>query len=392
VARDISDRRRLEVQFQHAQKMEAVGTLAGGIAHDFNNLLMGIQGYTSLMLLKIGADHPHYEKLRNIERYVQSGAELTRQLLGFARGGKYDVKATDLNDLVHTTAQMFGRTKKEIRIHENYQKDLWPAKADSGQVEQVLLNLFVNAWQAMPGGGDLYLETANVTLDATRVKPYKIPPGPYVRIGVRDSGLGMDEATRRRIFEPFFTTKEMGRGTGLGLASAYGIIQNHNGVIDVKSRPGAGTAFRILLPASTGCLMRRPAPRTRNILQGPEGVLLVDDEKAMIEVGSEILQCLGYRVLVARSGQEAVEVYAENKDRIDIVILDMIMPGMGGGETFDKLKAADPGVKVLLSSGYSVKGEASDILARGCQGFIQKPFTIETLSGELRGILDARAA
>jgi two-component system cell cycle sensor histidine kinase/response regulator CckA len=174
VARDISDRRRLEAQFQHAQKMEAVGTLAGGIAHDFNNLLMGIQGYTSLMLLKIDPHHPHYEKLRNIEKYVQSGAELTKQLLGFARGGKYDVKATDVNDLVHTTAHMFGRTKKEIRIHETYQDGLWPAKADPGQVEQVLLNLFVNAWQAMPGGGDLYLETANVTLS----KPSKSPQDP----------------------------------------------------------------------------------------------------------------------------------------------------------------------------------------------------------------------
>lgn len=387
VARDVSDRKRLEAQLQQAQKMEAIGTLAGGIAHDFNNLLMAIQGYTSLMLLKTDASHPHYEKLKNIEKYVQSGAELTKQLLGFARGGKYDVRPIDVNELIHQTSQMFGRTKKEIVIHEDYEDDLWAVEADQGQLEQVLLNLYVNAWQAMPGGGELFLETRNVTLDELSMRPYNIPPGRYVRIRVTDTGVGMDEKTQQRIFEPFFTTKKMGRGTGLGLASVYGIIKNHNGIIEVKSKKGQGTTFEIYLPASAKRLEEK-VPEEQEILKGPGTVLLVDDEDMIIEVGSEILKALGYEVLAAKSGNEAIDIYERHKDNIDVVILDMIMPGMGGGETYDNLKEIDPGVKVLLSSGYSINGEASEILERGCNGFIQKPFNIKALSQKLKEIMN----
>ncbi|MBW2095493.1 MAG: response regulator [Deltaproteobacteria bacterium] len=387
VVRDISDRKRLEAQLQQAQKMEAVGTLAGGIAHDFNNLLMGIQGYTSLMLLKIDSKHPHYDKLKSIEQYIESGAELTKQLLGFARGGKYDVKPVDLNELVEKTATMFGRTKKEVIISTKFEQDLWAVEADQGQIEQVLLNLFVNAWQAMPGGGDLALETKNVTLNAAAVSPYGLPPGSYVKVTVRDSGLGMDENTQRRIFEPFFTTKEMGRGTGLGLASAYGIIKNHNGIIEVESKIGEGTTFTIYLPASQK-MVQKDAGQEGIILRGPETVLLVDDEDMIIEVGAEILEALGYKVLTARSGPEAIEIFKANKGQVDIVVLDMIMPGMGGGDAYDQLREIDPDVKVLLSTGYSLRGEASEILKRGCNGFIQKPFNIKMLSQKLREILD----
>lgn len=387
VVRDISHRKRLEVQLQQAQKMEAVGTLAGGIAHDFNNLLMGIQGYTSLMLLKIDSKHPHYEKLKSIEQYIESGAELTKQLLGFARGGKYDVKAVDLNELVQKTATMFGRTKKEVVVSTKFEEDLWSVEVDQGQIEQVLLNFFVNAWQAMPGGGDLKLETKNVVLDVSAVSPYELPPGSYVEVRVSDSGLGMDENTRRRIFEPFFTTKEMGRGTGLGLASAYGIIKNHNGIIDVESKVGEGTTFTIYLPASKK-MVQKEARQEGIILRGPETVLLVDDENMIIEVGAEILEALGYEVLTARSGPEALEVFKTNKGQVDIVVLDMIMPGMGGGDAYDQLREIEPNVKVLLSTGYSLRGEASEILKRGCNGFIQKPFNIKMLSQKLREILD----
>ena len=387
VARDVSDRKRLEAQLQQAQKMEAIGTLAGGIAHDFNNLLMAIQGYTSLMLLKTDPSHPHYEKLKNIEKYVQSGAELTKQLLGFARGGKYDVKPIDLNELIHQTSQMFGRTKKEIVIHENLQDDLWAVEADQGQLEQVLLNLYVNAWQAMPGGGELFLETSNVTLDELSMRPYNIAPGRYVRIRITDTGVGMDEKTQQRIFEPFFTTKKMGRGTGLGLASVYGIVKNHNGIIEVKSKKGEGTTFEIFLPASAKKLEQR-SEEQEEIIKGPGTVLLVDDENMIVEVGSEILKALGYHVLAAKSGNEAIDIYQKHKGDIDVVILDMIMPGMGGGETYDNLKKIDPGVKVLLSSGYSIDGEASEILERGCNGFIQKPFNIKALSQKLKEIMN----
>ncbi|MCK4821022.1 PAS domain S-box protein, partial [bacterium] len=212
---------KLERQFHHSQKMEAIGTLAGGIAHDFNNLLMGILGNASLVLLDIDSSHPYYEKLKNIQQSVQNGADLTKQLLGFARGGKYEVRPTDLNEIIKKSSEMFGRTKKEVVINPKYQKNIWTVEIDQGQIDQVLLNLYVNAWQAMPEGGNLYIQTKNITLDKNYVKPYKLKPGRYVRISVTDTGVGMDESTRQRIFDPFFTTREMGRGIGLGLASVY---------------------------------------------------------------------------------------------------------------------------------------------------------------------------
>jgi len=395
VGRDVSERlrverekRRLEAQLQQAQKMEAVGTLASGIAHDFNNIMMGILGNASLMLARIESDHAHYEKLKNIEKYIQSGAELTKQLLGFARGGKYNVKTTALGELVLQSAQMFGRTKKEIRIHTSHLRDTWPVDVDRGQIEQVLLNLFVNAWQAMPGGGDLHLLTEDVELDQNYEAPYKVDPGRYVKLSVVDTGVGMDQATQERIFEPFFTTKEMGRGTGLGLASAYGIIKNHGGHINVYSEKGRGTTFTIYLPASTKTV-EQEVRKPRELRQGSETILLVDDEDITMEVGEEILRELGYTVITARNGLEALAAYKNSQDDIDLVILDMIMPDMGGGKTYDELKKINPDIKVLLSSGYSISGEASEILERGCNDFIQKPFNMKQLSEKMRHILDA---
>jgi two-component system cell cycle sensor histidine kinase/response regulator CckA len=394
ICTDITDRmqageekRRLEAQLQQAQKMESIGTLAGGIAHDFNNLLMGIQGNASLMLLEVEPRHHHHVKLKNIEKYVKNGAELTRQLLGFARGGKYEVKSTDLNELIKKSSEMFGRTKKEITIHRTYQDGIWTVDVDQGQIDQVLLNLYVNAWQAMPGGGELYIETENVILDKDYVKPYNVSPGNYVRLSVTDTGVGMDKATQKRIFDPFFTTKEMGRGTGLGLAFAYGIITNHDGIINLYSSKGTGTTFNIYLPAIGG----KPSPEVtsfEDILPGTETVLLVDDEDMILDVGKELLKKLGYRVLLARSGEEALAFCREKQHEIDVVILDMIMPEMGGGKTFDSLKIIKNDIKVLLSSGYSMHGEAQDIIERGCNGFIQKPFNIEDLSHKLRAVLE----
>ena len=380
------ERKRLEFQLLQAQKMEAVGTLAGGIAHDFNNLLMGIQGYASLMLMGINERHPHYEKLRAIENQVQSGADLTRQLLGFARGGRYEVKPTDLNELIGKTAAMFGRTKKEIRIHEKYATDIWIVEADRGQMDQVLLNLFVNAWQAMPGGGELFLETENVTLDASYITPYEMKPGYYVKVSVTDTGVGMDEKTRQRIFDPFFTTKEMGRGTGLGLASAYGIIKGHAGFINVYSERGHGTTFNIYLPVSRREVVDK-GNDSEGTRTGDETVLVVDDERMIADVTREMLEGLGYRVIIAYSGQEAIEIYAANRDAIDLVILDMIMPGMGGGETFDRIRSVNADVKVILSSGYSMNGMAKTIMERGVLSFLQKPFRLDVLSQTIREAL-----
>jgi PAS domain S-box-containing protein len=382
------EKQRLEAQLVQAQKLEAIGTLAGGIAHDFNNLLMGIQGRNSLMASELDAAHPFMEHLKGIETYVRSATELTRQLLGFARGGKYEVQVVDLNGLLETSAAMFGRTRKEIRLRTRLEPRLWPVEVDRGQIEQVLLNLFVNAWQAMPGGGELLLRTANVTLEEASRTSVGLPAGRYVGITVSDTGVGMDEATRLRIFDPFFTTKEMGRGTGLGLASAFGIVKNHGGGIAVSSAKGHGSTFTVYLPASDKTVTATPAGAPA-VARGRETILMVDDEPMILEVGRRMLERLGYRVLTTVSGQEAVDLYRQDPRAIDLVVLDMIMPAMGGGDTFDRLKAVDPQVKVLLSSGYSINGQAGAILRRGCRGFIQKPFNLQEFSQKLRDILEA---
>ncbi|MBN1382067.1 MAG: PAS domain S-box protein [Deltaproteobacteria bacterium] len=387
--RDVTDQKKMEFQFIQAQKMEAIGTLAGGIAHDFNNLLMGIQGNASLILLDTASDHPHYTKLKNIEQQVQAGAALTRQLLGVAKGGKYEVRPTDINRLIREGLDLYGRTRKEITIHQFFEEDIWAVEVDRSQIEQVLLNLYVNAGHAMPGGGDLYVETKNVTLDEKYTNPLGLVPGRYVRTSVTDTGMGMDEATRKRAFDPFFTTREMGRGTGLGLASAYGIIKNHNGIINIYSEKGKGTTFNIYLPTTEKSFVQDKAIPSE-IQKGNETILFVDDQENIAEVGESLLKELGYRVFTVRSGTEAIEVYRREGSRIDLVILDMIMPEMGGGETFDRLKEIDPQVKVLLSSGYSINGQAKDILDRGCRGFMQKPFNLADLSKKVRQILDEK--
>jgi two-component system cell cycle sensor histidine kinase/response regulator CckA len=384
--RDISEQKKLEAQIQQSQKMEAIGTLAGGIAHDYNNMLMGILGNVSLISLDFDPSHPYYKKLKNIEKYVRSGADLTKQLLGFAKGGKYEVKPVDINDLIERSSEMFSRTRKEIRIHIKYQKDIWSVEVDLSQIEQVLLNLYVNAAQAMPGGGNLYLQTKNVTLNENYVRHFNAKKGDYVRISVKDTGVGMDEDTIKRIFDPFFTTKDRSRGTGLGLASAYGIIKNHGGIINAHSMIGQGSTFDVYLPASPKKIVQK-GELNREVLKGSETILLIDDEDIIIDIGGQILERLGYLALTARSGKEAIEIYRTNKNKINIVILDMIMPDMGGGETYDRLKKINPEIKVLLSSGYSINGQASEIMNRGCNGFIQKPFNVEQLSMKIRDIL-----
>jgi PAS domain S-box-containing protein len=383
---DVSERKRMEAQFLQAQKMEAIGTLAGGIAHDFNNLLMVIQGNASLMLLNVDPSHPHHEMLMSIVKQVQSGSKLTNQLLGYARKGRYEVKPIQLNQLVEETSKAFGRTRKEITIHRELANDLFPIEGDLGQMEQVLMNLFVNAADAMPQGGDIFLKTINIPYGDIRGKLYNPKPGDYVLLTVTDTGIGMDPKTLDRIFEPFFTTKELGRGTGLGLASVYGIIKGHAGYVDVESEEGRGTIFRIYLPASKGEVQKTIIGQD-HIIKGTGTILLIDDEEMVLEVGERFLKVMGYQVLTAREGREAIEVYKKHRDTIDLVLLDIIMPNMKGGEVFDRLKEINPEVKVLLSSGYSIDGEASKILERGCSGFIQKPFDMNQLSQSIGPLL-----
>lgn len=386
IFRDITQQKRLEAQVQQAKKMEAIGTLAGGIAHDFNNLLMAIQGNASLMLFKTDHNHQHYKMLKSIEKLVESGAKLTRQLLGYASEGRYEVKSINLEELVEETSETFGRTRKEITIHRDLAEDLSAIEADQGQIEQVLLNLYVNASEAMSYGGDIFLKATNMAQGRMKGKLYDPKPGKYVLLTVRDTGKGMDKETQERIFEPFFTTKEMSGGTGLGLASVYGIIKGHGGYIDVESEKDHGTTFNIYLPASEK-KVEKTTGSDQQIIDGKGTILLVDDEEMVLDIGVKILQHLGYKVLEARAGKEAVETYKTNGDKLDLVILDMVMPEMGGGEVYDRMKEINSNVKVLLSSGYSVDGQAKEILDRGCDDFIQKPFTMRELSGKLSKLL-----
>ncbi len=380
---DMTERKRLTAQLLQAQKMESVGTLAGGIAHDFNNLLMGIQGITSLMMLDFGSSHPLQERLKMIQDQVVSGADLTRQLLGFARGGRYEIKPTNINEIIQKTAEIFARTRKEIAVYRKFERDLWTIEVDQGQMEQVFMNLYVNAWQAMPKGGSITIETQNCVLDAHDRLAQLEKPGRYVKVSVIDTGIGMDEKTRERIFDPFFTTKAIGRRTGLGLAMVYGIVKGHRGIIHVNSEPGQGTEFHLWLPASDKDVAEETASFDA-LLTGTETILLVDDEQMVLEVSKEMLESLGYRVYAAGSGQEAIAVYLEKQAEIDLVVLDMIMSGISGGETFDRLRAINPGVGVLLSSGYSINGQAQEIMDRGCRGFLQKPFNLAGLSRKVR--------
>jgi two-component system cell cycle sensor histidine kinase/response regulator CckA len=386
--RDITAQKTLEAELQSARRMEALGTLAGGIAHDFNNLLMGIKGRISLMLMDSDASQPYFGDLKDIEDIIRSGAELTKQLLGFSRGGRGEVRVTDLNDLIKQASELFGRTNRHIKIQSTYDKDLWAAEVDHGQLDQVLLNLFMNASEAMPGGGTLSILTKNETFDESLAGQYGVAPGRFAHVAVADTGVGMDEETLRRIFEPFFTTKGMGRGRGLGLASVYGIVKNHGGIIVASSKLGGGTTFDIYFPASEAAVNTESAPSPVPMLKGTETVLVVDDEPRVLDICQRFLKTLGYSVLTAKGGREALHAYERNKGNIDMVVLDMVMPGMGGGELFDELRAREPDLKVLISTGYSVEGEVTDLMKRGCKGYIQKPFSMRVLAGEVRRLLD----
>ncbi len=393
IGRDITEEKlahqektKLEAQLQQAHKLQAIGTLASGFAHNFNNLLMGITANISIMLLDIDSDHQHYKYLKNIEKQVKNGSKLASQLTGYARAGRYEVKPINLNQLLKETSDTFKIAKKEIRIHQNFSDNLYRIEADRGQIEQVLLNLYVNAADSMPERGDLFLKTINVTDKDIVGKPYNPKPGDYVLLTVRDTGAGIDKETKGHIFEPFFTTKGLSKGTGLGLSSAYGIIKGHWGYIDVDSEKGYGATFNIYLPA-TKKEVKQEKELLKKIIIGKETVLFVDDDDMVIEGCGEMLTKMGYNVLIARNGKDALEIYKENQHKIDIVIIDMIMPIMNGGETYDRLKKMYPDIKVLLSSGHSVNGQATEILERGCNGFIQKPFTIEVLSEKIREIL-----
>jgi two-component system cell cycle sensor histidine kinase/response regulator CckA len=381
------ERQRLEDKLQQVQRLEAIGTLAGGIAHDFNNLLMGMLGNVEMLLISLNVTDPRYENARSIERCVRSGADLTRQLLGYARGGKYFVKPTNLNEIVRTSSTMFGRTKKETQVICEYQEGIWTVEVDRNQIEQVMVNLYLNSWQAMAHRGTIQVRTENTILDKDFVKPYEVPPGRYVKVSVTDTGTGMDKEVQKRVYEPFFTTKEMGKGTGMGLASAFGILKNHNGIIHFTSTSGKGTTFFIYLPASD-----RPVEidtsTEESVRVGSETILIVDDEDQVLDACRAMLNQLGYNTILAKNGKEAVEIFQKENANIDLIILDMIMPVMDGLTAYGYLKEINANVKILLSSGYSITDNVKEIVAKGCDEFIQKPFSLSQFSRVTRELLD----
>ena len=389
ILRDITDRKKLEEQLLLVQRMESIGTLAGGIAHDFNNLMMGILGNVSVIMHDMPPDDPVYPHLKNIDKLIESGTKLTGKLLGYSRRNKFEVGAADLNVIVEESLETFGRARKEIAIHMEKYEGKALVEVDRARIEQVLFNLFVNAADAMPKGGDLFVNITVADRADLLSKPLELTSEKYVLVRVADTGTGMDAETKQRIFDPFFTTKPMGRGTGLGLASVYGIIKAHSGFVEVESEPDKGTAFFIYLPLSG--LETAHVPEEKTVVRKGRGkVLLIDDEQMVLEIGAKMLIKIGYDVVVAKNSAEAVSLFKNDWKTIDLVILDMIMPGTTGSETYDALRKINPAVKVLLSSGYGKDWRTDEIMDRGCNGFIQKPYSIEVLSEEIDAVLNNR--
>jgi signal transduction histidine kinase/ActR/RegA family two-component response regulator len=393
--KEITDREKAEEEkeilqshLQRAQMMEAIGTLAGGMAHNFNNLLAGILGNAEMGILESNEISPSLERLKDIKKAVLSGARLTSRLLGFARGGRDEVKAISLNQLVRDIAEIFGQVRKDIAFHLELAEDLRGIEADQGQIEQLLLNVYVNAADAMPKGGNLFLKTMNIAEEDMKDKASEVKEGDHVLLSARDTGVGMDKATMDQIFDPFFTTKGLSGHTGMGLASAYDIVKDHGGTIRVDSEEGMGTTFSIYLPATASEVAVAEEAFSTELVKGHETILLVDDEPAVLDSVERMLNTLGYTVFLAGSGREALELYEEYQDRIDMVVLDMVMPGSAGGEIYDRMKEINPNVKVLLSSGYDINGEVEAILERGCDDFVQKPFSLQEISQRIRTVLE----
>jgi CheY-like chemotaxis protein len=336
--------------------------------------------------LEVGDDSEGATDIHEMKALVSRGATLTQQLLGFARLGKHDLRPLDLSLVVATTSAMYGRTRADITIERDLPPELLAVFMDHAQLEQVLLNLLVNAGQAMPEGGHLLLHAENANLADENGALLGVPPGRYVKLVITDTGSGMDAKTMGRIFEPFFTTKAPGQGTGLGLASVYGIIKSHAGFIGVESEIGKGTTFTLLLPATERPVADDKTPQP--VLQHGTGtILVVDDEAQVLKVCARLLEKLGYEVLTAPGGRQAIELVRQHGAKISLVLLDMTMPEMSGRQTYDTLQKLKPGIKVLLSSGYSIEGEAQALLDGGCNGFIQKPFDVVALSAKVLGIL-----
>jgi len=382
------EKENLQEQLFQSQKMESIGRLAGGIAHDFNNILTGIMGYAELLKMTFrDLSTLEGEAADVILKNAERATDLTKQLLGFARKGKYNPLPLNINDLIRDTVIISEKIfEKNIKVNFDLTKNVNIIEADKIQIDQVLTNIFINAKDAMPMGGDITVKTENVYIDEEFAKKYpELESGKFVKISIADTGIGIPDEVRKHIFEPFFTTKGLGKGTGLGLATVYGIIKNHNGHVFCESEPGRGSTFTIYLPVSEKEIQE--VFHYKDIIKGKEKILLVDDEESIRNIGQKQLENLGYKIILAADGKEAVKIYKEKKGEIDLILLDIIMPESGGKETYRELKKINPDIKVIVMSGYSQDEKANEIMNDGALGFIQKPFKIHELSKIIYEIL-----
>ena len=394
VALDITDRRHLADQLRQSQKMQAVGQLAGGVAHDFNNLLMVVKGHAEILLNRIQSGSPLHNNAEQIDKAADRAASLTRQLLAFSRMQVLQARVLDLNEVVGGMTKMFSRV-----IGENIELTFVPGsrlgrvKADPGQIEQVLLNLVVNARDAMETGGRITIETSNVQLDRDYcAKHHNIEPGPWVMLTVTDTGCGMDAKTQTRIFEPFFTTKAQGKGTGLGLATVYGVVKQSGGFIYVYSEVGHGTTFKVYLPQVVADVDKDVAEKPAAAPSGSETILFVEDEESVRELVREYLMGTGYRVLEACDGVQALEIAAAHKGAIDILVTDVVMPRLSGRELASRIAAVRPNVKVLFISGYTDDSIFRHGVLEGGVAYLQKPFNLKAIAQKIREVLDGQPA
>ena len=395
VVTDISELKSLQIQLQQAQKMEAIGVLAGGISHDFNNILMGIQGHLSLMQIDMTAVEKMASHTRQIKKLVDTAAELTGRLLGFARGGKYQVAILDVNQVVKMALGIFTPSLKNIIVHESFEEKIHLVDGDHSQLEQVCLNILINASQAMMDTGDIFISTQNLFITEDHGYPFEVLPGRYIKISIKDTGIGMDTKIQKKIFDPFFSTKGIGdkKGRGLGLSTVFGIVKNHGGFITVRSEKEKGSEFKVFLPASNEVAIKdlpEETPSLDQMLKGSETVLLVDDEQEVLNVGKNFFEKLGYTPLIAHNGLEAVELFKVYKDQISLVVLDLIMPIMDGKQAFAQIKAIKNDTRFIITTGYTVDEKLENLLRQGYHGFIQKPFSLHEFSKVIRTILDKR--
>jgi two-component system cell cycle sensor histidine kinase/response regulator CckA len=389
-AEDRKHRKQMEQQVQQLQKFEAIGKLAGGIAHDFNNVIGAILGWAEMGCEDAQPGTVFHERFEKIRDQANWAGRLTSQLLAFARRQMLQPRKTDLNTLVVEGMSLLRRViGEQIDVCVVAGPDLRAAMVDPAQIEQVLMNLCLNARDAMPDGGRLIIETQNIEIDQEycHLHPYA-RQGSFILLSVSDTGVGMDAKTAERIFEPFFTTKELGKGTGLGLATVYGVVKQHEGFIHLYSEPGRGTTFRVYLPASNGTAEPRQPKRDEQIPKGTETILLAEDNEGLQEAAKEMLERLGYRVILASNGAEAVQIFTNNPGQIDLIILDVVMPKVSGPEAFSQMASVQPDLRVVFSTGYTAEAASLNFLTEQGASVLQKPYSLKNLGQIVRANLD----